>query len=88
MECLAERRPAAPGWMGVAGSLWKRLRSECPEVVITHTHSANAFAGTDCRAGRRPGAYRRPSQSGSTLTLLSRAWPTVLLSRRALIPPW
>jgi glycosyltransferase involved in cell wall biosynthesis len=44
MECLAECRPAASRWLGVAGNLWKRLRSERPDVVITHTHSANAFA--------------------------------------------
>lgn len=44
MECLSERRPAASGWLGVAGNLWKKLRSERPDVVITHTHSANGFA--------------------------------------------
>ncbi len=44
MECLSERRPAASGWIDVAGNLWKRLRTERPDVVITHTHSANTFA--------------------------------------------
>lgn len=45
IECLAPQRPGIAGWAGVAGTLWSRLRKARPDVVVTHTHSANAFAG-------------------------------------------
>ena len=44
MRCLSERRPSSIGWLGIAGHLWKRLSDDRPDIVVTHTHSANAFA--------------------------------------------
>ena len=44
LECLSDRRPVPPGWLGVGGNLWKKLRAGRPDIVVTHTHSANAFA--------------------------------------------
>jgi glycosyltransferase involved in cell wall biosynthesis len=44
VQCLSECRPSALGWLGVAGHLWKRLNDDRPDIVVTHTHSANTFA--------------------------------------------
>ena len=42
--CFCARRPSYLQWAGLAGSVGARLRAERPEVMIAHTHSANAFA--------------------------------------------
>jgi len=43
-SCLHPRRPATAGWCLAAVRAWRKLRDLQPDVVLTHTHSANVFA--------------------------------------------
>ena len=42
--CFYPHRPACFEWAALAGQVWKKLHEEAPDVMIAHTHSANAFA--------------------------------------------
>ncbi len=44
VRALQPQRPRFQEYLTLASRLWSNLRSEMPDAVITHTHSANIFA--------------------------------------------
>lgn len=44
IHCFSPHRPAKVQWLGVAVRLWQKLHELQPDVILTHTHSANMFA--------------------------------------------
>jgi glycosyltransferase involved in cell wall biosynthesis len=51
---LAPERPRAGGWARLGAKLWRQLRAERPDAVVTHTHSANGFAAPIAAAAGIP----------------------------------
>jgi glycosyltransferase involved in cell wall biosynthesis len=70
-SCLYPRRPPPAVWCLTAARVWKKLRDLQPDVVLTHTHSANVFAAPIAAMAGVPvrvAVHHNPVETYSRLT--------------------
>jgi glycosyltransferase involved in cell wall biosynthesis len=70
LRVFCSRRPNATEFAGLGYRLWQELRSQKPDAVITHTHSANSFAAPIAAAAQVPirvAVHHNPVETYSTV---------------------